>query len=96
MPGKESGRAFPLTLLDALVQNAAAVAAFANCDLCTALDMPCDLFALCLRNALIADYERVEAGRDYLKDAARLMQTEPEFDKIRALPGYTAEAVRKV
>ena len=85
-----------MTPLDALMQNAAAVAAFANCDIRSALDMPCDLFALCLRNALVADYERVEAGREYLQDAARLMQTEPELEKIRALPGYTAEPVRKV
>lgn len=93
MPGRDSGRAFPLTPLDAIVQNAATVAAFANCDIRAALDMPCDLYALCLRNALIAELEQTAGGQEYLKDAVRLAQTEPDFDKIRAQPGYTAERV---
>lgn len=55
--------------------------------------MPCDLYALCLRNALIAELEQTAGGQEYLKDAVRLAQTEPDFDKIRAQPGYTAERV---
>lgn len=56
-------------------------------------EMPHDLFLLCLRNAIISEYEQSKEGRQYLKDAVRLKQTEPDFAKIRAQKGYTAEKI---
>lgn len=96
MPGKRGGRAYPLTIMDAVIQNAATVAKFANMTIVEVLhDMPRDLYLLCLRNAAIDRYEQSEAGQQYLKDAHRLEQTEPDLDKIRASPGYTPEAVKE-
>ena len=42
-------------------------------------DMPHDLFLLCLRNAIVAEYEQSKEGRVYLHDEVRLQQTEPDF-----------------
>lgn len=56
-------------------------------------EMPHDLFLLCLRNAMISEYEQSKEGREYLHDAVRLQQTEPDFAKIRAQKGYKAETV---
>lgn len=96
MPGKPSGRAFPLNTMDALIQNAATVAKYTNMTILAVLhEMPRDLYLLCLRNAAIAQYEQTEEGRQYLADAHRLAQTEPEYNKIRARPGYQAEIVKE-
>lgn len=56
-------------------------------------EMPHDLYLLCLRNAFIDGMESSDKGREYLKDAVRLTQTEPDFAKIRAQSGYSAEVV---
>lgn len=56
-------------------------------------EMPHDLFRLCLRNAMVAEYEQTEEGRKYLQDAVRLRQTEPDYVKIRAQKGYAAEVI---
>lgn len=96
MPGKPSGRAFPLNTMDALIQNAATVAKYTNMTILAVLhEMPRDLYLLCLRNAAISRYEQTEEGRQYLKDAHRLEQTEPDLDKIRATPGYKAETAKE-
>lgn len=82
--------------MDAVLQNASTVAAFANMTILDVLhDMPHDFYLLCLRNAAISRYEQTEAGVQYLKDAHRLEQTDPDFAKIRARPGYKPEAVKE-
>lgn len=55
-------------------------------------EMPHDLFLLCLRNALISSCEQTAEGQEWLKTAHRLEQTEPDYAKIRAQPGYRPEA----
>ena len=56
-------------------------------------EMPHDLYRLCLRNAVIAGMEESKEGRQYLLDAIRLSQTDPDFAKIRSSAGYAAEIV---
>lgn len=47
-----------------------------------ALELPCDLFQLALKNAIIEELSQTEEGRNYLKDCKRLQITEPDMVSI--------------
>ncbi len=53
-----------------------------------ALALPCDMFALIKKAAVIDELNQSDEGKEYLADCARLSMTEPDLDSIRNLPGY--------
>lgn len=55
------------------------------------LQLPHDLFLLNLKNAFIEDKLKTPEGREYLKKAYRLQQTEPDYEKLRQMKGYRIE-----
>jgi hypothetical protein len=55
------------------------------------LQMSHDLFLANFKYAFIEDKLSTEEGREYLKKANRLQQTEPDYDKIQKLKGYKKE-----
>jgi len=67
------------------------VCAFAHVSIHEALDMPCDLFSACVRRAYIDSLNATPEGRKHLDDCERLTKTEPDYDALRAMTGYTAK-----
>jgi hypothetical protein len=55
------------------------------------LKMPHDLFLANYKYAFIEDKMQTEEGREYLRKAYRLQQTEPDYNKLRKLDGYKKE-----
>lgn len=55
------------------------------------LKMPHDLFLANFKYSFVEDKMSTEEGREYLKKAYRLQQTEPDMDKIQKLKGYKKE-----
>lgn len=58
-----------------------------------ALQLPVDLFLLMKKNAFLDKMNATDEGKQYLKDCERLRTTEPDYDKLRSMPGYQAEEV---
>lgn len=55
-----------------------------------ALELPVDLFALCVKNWTIGELMQSEEGREYLDDCRRFRQTKMDFeglDRLRAQLG---------
>jgi len=52
------------------------------------LEMPHDLFLANFKHAFIEDKMSTEQGREYLKQANRLMQTKADYSKLKTLKGY--------
>lgn len=50
-----------------------------------ALELPVDLFALCVKNWTINELMQSEEGRKYLDDCKRLRQTKMDFDALNQL-----------
>lgn len=50
-----------------------------------ALALPCDLFMLCYKNAIIEKLKQTEKGREYLQDCEAAKHTKPDFDAIHRL-----------
>lgn len=55
------------------------------------LELPHDMFLLNMKYAFIEDKMSTEEGRDYLRKAYRLQQTEPDYEKLREFKGYKLE-----
>ena len=64
---------------------------FAKVSIDAALDMACDMFSACVKQAYINRMNESEGGRKYLADCERLTKTEPDYDALRSLPGYRQE-----
>lgn len=69
------------------------VAEYGGYTLDGALDLPCDLFALARKHAVIKQLEQSEEGRQYLADCERLTKTAPDFEKLRSMKGYRREDI---
>lgn len=50
-----------------------------------ALDLPCDVFALMLKHSIIDDYNKTEAGREYLEKCKRLQQSDIDISAFRKM-----------
>lgn len=48
-----------------------------------ALELPCDLYLLMVKNATIDKLNQTEEGRDYLAKCERMKMTTPDFKAIR-------------
>lgn len=53
--------------------------------------LPHDLFLLLRKEAYIEELQATPEGREYLRTAERLQQTEPDYAALARLPGYTKE-----
>lgn len=51
------------------------------------LKLPCDLFMLCRKNAVIEKLQRTEKGREYLQDCEDAKHSKPDFEAIHRLQG---------
>lgn len=49
------------------------------------MQLPCDLFQLMLKNAILDELNTTEKGREYLKTCARLAMTEIDYDGVMSL-----------
>ena len=58
------------------------VADYGNFSIHDALDLPCDMFLLMLKNATIDDLMQTEEGRDYLAKCERLNNTSIDLDGL--------------
>ncbi|UVX70648.1 MAG: hypothetical protein [Bacteriophage sp.] len=58
------------------------VANYGNFSIHDALDLPCDMFLLMLKNATIDDLMQTEEGRDYLAKCERLNNTSIDIDGL--------------
>ena len=58
------------------------VANYGNFSIHDALDLPCDMFLLMLKNATIDDLMQTEEGRDYLAKCERLNNTSIDLDGL--------------
>ena len=47
-----------------------------------ALDLPCDMYLLIVKNATIDKLSQTEEGRKYLADCERLQKTSPDLEAI--------------
>ena len=52
------------------------------------LALPLDLYMLNLKEAFIYKQNKTKEGREYLKKAYRLKQTDADLDKIRNMKNY--------
>lgn len=50
-----------------------------------AMELPVDLFALCLKNWTVNRLMQSEEGAEYLKDCERLRQTKMDFEGLARL-----------
>lgn len=58
------------------------VADYGNFSIHDALDLPCDMFLLMLKNATINDLMQTEEGREYLAKCERLNNTSIDIDGL--------------
>ena len=58
------------------------VADYGNFSIHDALDLPCDMFLLMLKNATIDDLMQTEEGREYLAKCERLNNTSIDIDGL--------------
>ena len=63
------------------------VAEYARLNFWEALNLPCDLFMLCRKNAIMSKLEQTEEGRQYLADCERYKQTRMDLAGLRTLLG---------
>ena len=49
-----------------------------------ALELPCDMYRLIVKNATIDKLQQTEEGRKYLADCERMKKTTPDFKAIRS------------
>lgn len=59
------------------------VIAYSGLNYWQALELPCDVFRLMLKNSIIDDLNKTEEGREYLAKCKRLSQTDIEIDKLK-------------
>lgn len=52
-----------------------------------ALDLPCDVFKLMLKHAIVDKLSETEEGRDYLKKCERLAMTKPDIAGLKQRQG---------
>lgn len=50
-----------------------------------ALELPCDLFQLMVKNSIIDELQQTKEGRQYLDDCKRLEATEPDMGSLQQL-----------
>lgn len=60
-----------------------AVVDYTGLNLYEVLDLPCDMFKLCLKHATIEKLSQTEEGRKYLADCERMKVTTPDFKAIK-------------
>lgn len=56
---------------------------YSGLDFHGALDLPCDLFLLMLKNSIIEDLQRSKEGQEYLEKCERLNKTELDVAAFR-------------
>lgn len=78
-------------LLEYLMYRIRMVVKYANMTQSEVLQMNHDLFLANFKYAFIEDKMSTEEGREYLKKANRLQQSEPDYDKLKSLKGYKKE-----
>lgn len=66
---------------------------YSGLDYYKVLSLPVDLFLLMKKNAFLDKMNTTEEGKKYLQDCKRLSTTEPDYDRLRSMPGYQAEEV---
>lgn len=49
------------------------------------LNLPCDLFMLCRKNAIVEQLMKTEQGREYLQDCENAKHTKPDFEGLKRL-----------
>lgn len=59
------------------------------------MSLPCDVFLLMKKHAVIDRLNQTEEGRRYLKDCRRLSQTKPDYEALKSLPGYLRKEVKR-
>lgn len=52
-----------------------------------ALELPCDVFKLMLKNAIVDKLKETEEGREYLKKCERLSVTTPDIAGLKKRQG---------
>lgn len=52
-----------------------------------ALNLPCDLFMLCRKNAVMERLRSTEEGREYLQACEDAKHTKPDFEALHRLQG---------
>ena len=52
-----------------------------------ALELPCDLYMLCRKNAIVSKLMQTEEGREYLESCRTAKQTEPDWEALHRLQG---------
>ena len=52
-----------------------------------ALALPCDMFMLCRKNAVIETLKQSEKGREYLQECEDAKHTKPDFAALHRLQG---------
>lgn len=51
------------------------------------LDLPCDMFMLCLKNGRVEHLMQSEEGREYLNSCKAAKQTTPDWEGLHRLQG---------
>ena len=52
-----------------------------------ALDLPVDMFRLCLRQAVVAELNKTPEGQEYLAKCERMQRTDCDIEKLREVFG---------
>jgi hypothetical protein len=69
------------------------VCVYLNLDYHSALDLSCDEFASAFKNSIIDEYQKTEAGREYLEKCKRLQETEIDITAFRKKVSQTGKGV---
>lgn len=60
------------------------VVAYSGLDYHKALELPCDVFMLMVKNSYVSELQSTENGRAYLEQCARMKLTEPDIGALHA------------
>lgn len=68
-----------------MMRSIRAVVEYTGLSMKEALELPCDMFMLCVKNHTVDKLMETDAGREYLEDCERLKQTRMDKKGLSAL-----------
>lgn len=82
MPGKGKGNGGDIDDFE-IMPTLKMVMDYSGLNIHQALELPCDMYRLVVKNATIEKLQQTEEGRKYLADCERMKKTTPDFKAIR-------------